>query len=93
MPLHDEYLRDIRSDVADIANSSSGGAGSITAALFLREFTGESRSHWAHIDMSAPSWADGPDGELVKGATGWGVRTLMRWFDSLDLPAPSVVAA
>jgi leucyl aminopeptidase len=93
MPLHDEYLRDIRSDVADIANSSSGGAGSITAALFLREFTGESRSRWAHIDMSAPSWADGPDGELVKGATGWGVRTLMRWFDSLDLPAATAATA
>jgi leucyl aminopeptidase len=82
MPLHDEYLRDIRSEVADIANASSGGAGSIVAALFLREFTGESRPNWAHIDMSAPSWADGPDGELVKGATGWGVRTLLRWMRS-----------
>jgi leucyl aminopeptidase len=83
MPLVDDYVRDIRSELADVANSSDSGAGSITAALYLREFTGDSREHWAHIDMSAPSWADGPDGELVKGATGWGVRTLLRWLASV----------
>jgi leucyl aminopeptidase len=80
MPLTDDYLRDIRSDIADLANSSSTGAGAITAALFLREFTGSSRASWAHIDMSAPSWAAAADGELAKGATGWGVRTLLRWL-------------
>ncbi len=33
--------------------------------------------------MSAPSWAEGNDAELVKGATGWGVRTLLRWLTEL----------
>ena len=80
MPLVDDYVRDISSDIADVANSSSAGAGSIAAALFLREFTGDARDNWVHIDMSAPSWADGADGELAKGATGWGVRTLLRWL-------------
>ncbi|HEY7174748.1 MAG TPA: leucyl aminopeptidase [Micromonosporaceae bacterium] len=80
MPLVDDYVRDIASEVADVANSSSAGAGSIAAALFLREFTGPSRSNWVHIDMSAPSWSDAADGELAKGATGWGVRTLLRWL-------------
>jgi leucyl aminopeptidase len=83
MPLYDDYLREIRSDVADIANSSDVGGGSIMAALFLREFTGDSRPNWAHLDMSAPSWSDTGDGELVKGATGWGVRTLLRWLAAL----------
>jgi leucyl aminopeptidase len=83
MPLHDDYVREIRSELADVANSSDVGAGSITAALYLREFTGESRPKWAHLDMSAPSWADGPDAELTKGATGWGVRTLLRWLVAL----------
>ena len=41
------------------------------------------RGRWAHIDMSAPSWADSADGELAKGATGWGVRTLLRWLEAL----------
>jgi leucyl aminopeptidase len=80
MPLVDDYVRDISSEIADVANSSSAGAGSIAAALFLREFTGDARPNWVHIDMSAPSWADSVDGELAKGATGWGVRTLLRWL-------------
>jgi leucyl aminopeptidase len=80
MPLVDDYVRDLSSEVADIANSSSAGAGAIAAALFLREFTGAARDKWVHIDMSAPSWADDTDAELTRGATGWGVRTLMRWL-------------
>jgi leucyl aminopeptidase len=93
MPLYDDYLREIRSEVADIANSSDVGGGSIMAALFLREFTGDSRPVWAHFDMSAPSWSDNADGELVKGATGWGVRTLLRWLaswpETVAVPAPT----
>ena len=83
MPLPDDYRADLSSDIADIANASFAGAGAVTAALFLREFTGGSRSQWAHIDMSAPAWAGSADAELAKGATGWGVRTLLRWLDSL----------
>jgi leucyl aminopeptidase len=81
LPLVEDYLDKIRSDVADLANSGDGGAGSISAALYLREFTGGARGRWAHVDMSAPSWADGADAELSKGATGWGVRTLVRWLE------------
>jgi leucyl aminopeptidase len=33
--------------------------------------------------MSAPSWASKSDGELTKGATGWGARTLLRWLAGL----------
>jgi leucyl aminopeptidase len=84
MPLTDDYLEMIGSDVADLANSSDGGAGSVTAALYLREFTGPARGRWAHLDMSAPSWADAADGELAKGATGWGTRTLIRWLEDLS---------
>jgi len=80
MPLVDDYVRDIASEVADVANTSSAGAGSIAAALFLREFTGPARPNWVHIDMSAPAWSEAADGELAKGATGWGVRTLLRWL-------------
>jgi leucyl aminopeptidase len=34
--------------------------------------------------MSAPAWVDSADGALVKGATGWGVRTLLRWLAALE---------
>ncbi len=84
MPLPDEYLELFASELADVANSGVPGvAGSVTAALYLREFAGPARDRWAHLDMSAPSWADSADGELTRGATGWGVRTLMRWLESL----------
>ncbi len=83
MPLAGDYLQTIRSEVADVANSGEGGPAAVTAALYLREFTGELRDRWAHLDMSAPAGSDGAEGELVKGATGWGVRTLLRWLAEL----------
>jgi leucyl aminopeptidase len=82
MPLNEDYVEALGSDVADLVNSTDVGASSVMAALYLREFTGSLRNRWAHIDMSSPAWADSADGELVKGATGWGVRTLLRWLES-----------
>jgi leucyl aminopeptidase len=81
MPLPDDYLPLLTSDVADLTNSPAGGmAGAVTAALYLREFVGDLADSWAHIDMSAPAWIETNEAELVKGATGWGVRTLVRWL-------------
>ncbi len=79
MPLADEYAKDVAAEIADL-NNAAGSPGAITAALYLREFAGDRRNQWAHIDMSAPSWNANEDGELGKGATGWGVRTLIRWL-------------
>ncbi|WP_329018790.1 leucyl aminopeptidase family protein [Micromonospora rifamycinica] len=83
MPLPADYLEYLGSDLADRHSSPARGAGSVIAALYLREFTGELRDRWLHIDMSAPSWADGDDAELTRGATGWGVRGLLRWLATL----------
>jgi leucyl aminopeptidase len=82
MPLVEDYAERLGSDLADASNlPSDTGGGSITAALFLREFTGAAVGRWAHFDMSAPSWIDRDDTELSRGATGWGVRTLLRWLE------------
>ncbi|GAB3986000.1 hypothetical protein GCM10029978_100340 [Actinoallomurus acanthiterrae] len=80
MPLTDEYREAIDSDVADVANIGRGGfrAGSIVAALFLREFTG--RRAWAHLDVAGPARAGSDDAEVTRGATGYGVRLLLRWL-------------
>jgi leucyl aminopeptidase len=84
MPLADEYAPMLASDVADLTNAPGAGlAGAVTAALYLREFVGDRVDDWAHIDMSAPAWIETNEGELVKGATGWGVRTLVRWLSGL----------
>jgi leucyl aminopeptidase len=89
MPLHDDYLDLMRSSVADVTNIElPREAGSVTAALFLREFTGPARRRWAHLDMSAPAWSSSAEGVLAKGATGWGTRLLLRFLTGLtDEPA------
>jgi leucyl aminopeptidase len=88
MPLPADYTEYLVSDIADLYSAPDRGAGSVVAALYLREFTGESRDRWAHIDMSAPSWADAAEGEVTKGATGWGARSVLRWLEALE-PAAS----
>jgi leucyl aminopeptidase len=86
MPLVEDYRDGIDSDVADLQNVGdpekhySGGA--ISAALFLREFTGGRT--WAHLDIAGPARADKDDGETTKGGTGFGVRLLLRWLESYD---------
>jgi len=81
MPLPDDYVSLLHSDVADLANiARPSQAGSVTAALYLRELVGDHRNRWAHIDMSAPAWSDRDNGPLVKGATGWGVRLLVAFL-------------
>ncbi|MEV4655187.1 leucyl aminopeptidase family protein [Micromonospora sp. NPDC049301] len=84
MPLHTDYVEYLGSEVADLYSAPAQGAGSVLAALYLREFTGELRDRWLHLDMSAPSWADGDHAEVSRGATGWGVRSLLRWLASVD---------
>ncbi|WP_027341780.1 leucyl aminopeptidase family protein [Hamadaea tsunoensis] len=83
LPMPSDYMSMITSEIADLYNAADGGAGTITAALFLREFAGRRRDRWAHIDMSAPAWSDEVEGPLGKGATGWGVRTLTRFLTNL----------
>jgi leucyl aminopeptidase len=82
LPLPADYLEYLHSDIADRHSSPARGAGSVVAALFLSEFLGDRLDRWAHIDMSAPSWAEADDGDLTSGATGWGARTLLRWLSS-----------
>jgi leucyl aminopeptidase len=80
MPLAEDYRGGLDSPVADLANMAraGGGAGSIDAALFLREFTGGRA--WAHLDIAGAARAASDDGENTKGATGFGARLLLRWL-------------
>ena len=80
LPLPDEYVGYLDSEIADLHSSPSQGAGAVVAALYLQEFLGSKVDSWAHLDMSAPAWADSPYGEQVKGATGWGARMLIQYL-------------
>jgi leucyl aminopeptidase len=74
MPLFDEYRDQIRSDIADLLNTGGRPAGSITAALFLKEFSGG--LPWVHMDIAGTAWAEENKPYLPKGPSGVGVRTL-----------------
>ncbi|MEX5636478.1 leucyl aminopeptidase family protein [Parafrankia sp. FMc2] len=81
LPLTEEYRPAIDSPVADLANIGRAldvNGGSITAALFLREFT--AGRPWAHLDIAGTARADSDDGEISRGGTGWGVRTLLAYL-------------
>jgi len=82
MPLAGEYRDGLESSVADLANVAHGAgrAGSIDAALFLREFAGE--RPWAHLDIAGAARAPADDGEISKGATGFGTRLLLHWLSA-----------
>jgi leucyl aminopeptidase len=74
MPLFDEYREQIKSEIADFTNTGGRPAGSITAALFLKEFT--EGLPWAHLDIAGTAWAEEPRPYLPKGPSGVAVRTL-----------------
>ena len=75
LPLAREYRKMLDSNVADMRNIGGPYAGTITASLFLDEFT--SGVPWAHIDMAGTMKVDGDDGWLAKGATGYGTRLMI----------------
>ncbi len=80
MPLCGEYERQLHSEVAD-ANNAPGNPGAITAALFLKHFTGG--LPWAHVDIAGPARSDKDDGVRTRGATGFGARLLADWVAGL----------
>ena len=75
LPIYEEALEQLHSDVADMANVGGRPGGAITAAAFLREFTGD--LPWAHLDIAGSAWAETAAPHQPKGPTGAGVRTLI----------------
>ena len=91
MPMPADYAMALTSATADLAHipsgmngAKNGQAGSIVAAMFLREFTGGRR--WAHLDIAAAARVGSDDGELTKGGTGFGTRLLLRWLTQAGEP-------
>lgn len=79
MPLIQEYREQLKSRVADLKNigDRSLGGGSITGALFLGEFV--EKASWAHLDIAGPALRTSVGKEGAPGASGYGVRTLVRY--------------
>jgi len=76
MPSHPEYSEKIRSRVAHLKNSGGRLGGACTAAAFLGVFA--ANTPWVHIDIAYTAHQNKEAHGLAAGATGFGVRTLVR---------------
>ena len=81
LPLFDEYKDQLRSDIADMINTGGRIGGAITAAMFLKEFTGD--LPWIHLDIAGTAWLDEDKPFMPKGPTGVGVATLVELARSI----------
>jgi leucyl aminopeptidase len=86
LPLTQDYMDMIKSDVADIKNMGIGrAAGTITAAAFLKSAIKD--TPWAHLDIAGVAWTQGAATKEKpynpKGATGFGVRLILDYLQKL----------
>ena len=85
LPLNDDYMDMIKSDVADMKNIAIGrAAGTITAAAFLRNAI--ENTPWVHIDIAGVAWTQIATKEKPynpKGATGFGVRLILDYLQKI----------
>jgi leucyl aminopeptidase len=75
MPLYSDYDDQIRSEVALVKNSGGRLGGACTAAAFLKTFA--EKTPWAHLDVAYTAQSDKERPWLARGATGYGVSTLV----------------
>jgi len=75
MPMDDDYKDLLKSAFADMPNIGSRGAGSITAALFLKEWVED--TPWVHLDIAGTAWLDEAKPFLAKGPTGVSLRSFV----------------
>jgi leucyl aminopeptidase len=77
LPMWDDYRELIKSDVADIKNSGGRPAGTISAALFLKEFA--EGFPWVHLDIAGTAYTESDLGTVPRGPTGVPVGTFVEF--------------
>ncbi len=82
LPLPADYRKKIDSDVADMKNTGPRYGGAINAALLLKEFVGD--VPWAHLDIAGPARASETEHYVLKGGTGYGVRTVVALAEAMS---------
>lgn len=82
LPLEKKYRKLVKGDIADLKNIAGRWGGALTAGLFLQEFV--EKTPWAHLDIAGPAFAERDYSSYEKkGATGHGVRTLLKYLMSV----------
>ncbi len=77
LPVEDDYRELIKSSIADIMNTGGRYGGAITAAMFLKEFVGE--TPWIHLDIAGIAWMEEQKPWIAKGPSGIAVRSIAEW--------------
>jgi leucyl aminopeptidase len=80
LPMDEEYKEALKSSFADLHNIGGRPAGAVTAAIFLRDFVGD--TPWIHLDIAGTAWLDDAKPYMGKGASGVGVRTFVKLAES-----------
>ena len=80
LPLGDEYMEQIKSDIGDIKNTGGRWGGAITAAEFLHVFAED--TPWIHLDIAGLAWVEDAKPYIAKGPSGIAVRSILEWVRS-----------
>jgi leucyl aminopeptidase len=83
LPLYDEYLDAIRSQVADVKNTGGRHSGVGTSAKFIEHFT--EGYPWAHVDMASMGQTEEDKPAQPKGGTGYGVRLFTAFLEGFNI--------
>ena len=81
LPLYDEYTTTVKSEIADLRNSTGRPAGGLTAAAFLKAFVAD--LPWIHLDVAGTAYTDRETPYLAKGPTGAPVRGFVAFAEAL----------
>ena len=76
MPAGDEYRELLKTVYADIGNVGGRAGGASSAAVFLKEFVGE--TPWIHVDIAGTAWLDDAKPYMAKGPTAIPLGTFVR---------------
>jgi leucyl aminopeptidase len=82
LPLYDDYSKAVKSEIADLRNSTGRPAGSETAGAFLKNFVAD--VPWIHLDIAGTAYVDDPGPHMAKGPTGTPVRALVALAEELS---------
>jgi leucyl aminopeptidase len=81
LPCTDDYRERITSEIADIMNTGKNRwGGAISAAMFLKEFAGD--TPWVHLDIAGCAWNEEKKPWIAYGPSGVGVRSIVEWVRS-----------
>jgi leucyl aminopeptidase len=81
LPCTDDYRERITSEIADMMNTGKNRwGGAISAAMFLKEFAGE--TPWVHLDIAGCAWNEEKKPWIAYGPSGVAVRSILEWVRS-----------